>query len=256
MVRVAGWLIFVSMLIGCSKGNQNACPSLSDVTSSVSANSIEKGQQLTLQATNLSGVSYQWNLPGSNSLNAAYGNIASVDFRYEGWYYLTLTTNCNQFRKDSHYVDVKVPQGSSPCSVPDNTISFSANGANGSFTSVTTGETMPNDYRMIASGGGNDFSLVFHPSYKNNNQPEDGIYTTGTFSGTNILFEPFELDKVFIMNITYSPTQILYRSVPNQKVYITRVNGKMRATLCSLTLTGSGVVYSYSPKVNAMITEL
>jgi hypothetical protein len=259
MKKLTASLSIVLLLIACSKEEkapENTCPALTTVTSSVSAATVQKGQAISFQATNVTGITYQWTIPGSTSVTTSSGNIASADFTNKGWYYLVISNNCNQSRKDSFYVDVTMPQGTAACSPTNNTITFSENGSNGTLTSIVQGESgIPNEYRMYAWGGGNDFSLIFHPSYKNNNQPKDGIYTTGTFNGNSPSFGTTDIDKVFIVNITYSPLQVFYKSIPNQKIYVSRVNGKMRVTICSLGLTGTTGGTTYTPTINAMITE-
>ena len=260
-------ILFIVVFIGCKKGTDPApvpvpeikCTSVTSIKATPAVTTIEKGQNLSFQADNLSGVSYTWKLPGGGTLTTAAGSVQNVGFGHEGWFYLEAKNTCNEIKKDSFYLDVTMPQGTGTCTPVENSISFSAaNHTNSSFTNITQGETgITNDaYMMTAWGGGNELAISFHPSYKNNKQPENGVYTTGEFNANgNRVFAENDLDKVFVTNITYSPTTILYKSVLNQKVYITRVNGKLKATICSMAMAGSSNGTPYNTNVTLSITE-
>lgn len=237
----------------------NKCASLGTIKASSSASTIEKGQTLSFQANSLEGVTYKWKVPGANDINASSGSIQSIDFANEGWYYLLANNDCKEIKEDSFFVDVKIPTGVPGCTPTENTISFTAqNHSTGTFTNVSQGESqIANDaYKMLAWGGGNELTISFHPSYKNNKQPEDGVYTTGTFSASGYpAFGEKDFDKIFIVDITYTPTTIYYRSTPNQKVYISRVNGKMKATVCNIPMAGSSNGTPYSTNMSFSVKE-
>jgi len=252
-------------IVSCKKGgdkppdNNNECVSISNIKATPSATTIEKGQHISFQSPIVQGVSYRWQTPGGIVLGTYNGELHNVDFNNEGWFYLEATNNCNEVKKDSFYLDVTMLQGTPSCSPANNAISFSAPiHPASSFTIVRHGETgIPNDaYRLEASGGGNELTIGFHPSYKNNMQPENGVYSTGTWYGSgNMSFSSIDYDKVYIVNITYSPTTIYYKSNPDQKVYITRVNGKMKATICNMAFTGSSNGTPYSTDMTFSVVE-
>ncbi|MEJ8756975.1 hypothetical protein WG947_08215 [Pontibacter sp. H259] len=235
------------------------CASLTTIKATSSATTIEKGQTLNFQAQSVEGVTYKWKIPGANELTTNTGSVQNIDFTNEGWFLLHASNSCKEIKKDSFFVDVKIPAGVPGCTPTPNTISFTAeNHKTGTFTTITQGESqIANDaYYMRANGGGNELSIAFHPSYKNNKQPEDGVYTTGTFSATGYpSFGEKDFDKVFIVDITYSPSTIYYRSTPGQKVYISRVNGKMKATVCNIPLTGSSNGTPYATNMSLSVTE-
>ena len=254
--------LFAVVLTSCKKGSDpepdNKCASVATIKA-ISASSIEKGQNLAFQADNVSGVSYLWKVPGGGTVTTSAGTVQNVDFSHEGWFYLEAKNTCNEVKKDSFYLDVTIPQGNAVCAPAENSISFSAAiHTNSTFTNITQGETgISNDaYMMYAWGGGNELEISFHPSYKNNKQPENGVYTTGQFNANGLrTFSDKDFDKVFVTDITYSPTTILYKSVPNQKVYVTRVNGKLKATVCNMAMAGSSNGTPYSTNITLSITE-
>jgi hypothetical protein len=236
-------------VISCKKGGDNPpennikCASLSAIKATASNTTIEKGQHISFQSPTVQGVTYRWQTPGGMVFGTDDGELYNVDFNNEGWFYLEATNNCNEVKKDSFYLDVTMQQGSAPCSPANNSINFTAGDhPASSFITVSHGETgIPNDaYRLHASGGGNDLTIAFHPSYKNNKQPENGVYTTSPFvSNWNIAFLANDYDKVFITNVTHSPTTITYKSNPYQKLYVTRINGKLKVSVCNMTFTDS-----------------
>ena len=248
---------------GCSKGgggnnNQPPCTSVSGVRATASATTIEKGQTLSFQTPVLSNVTFAWTIPGGTTVNAASGSVTNIDFANEGWYYLTATNTCSQTKKDSFYVDVTIPQGSATCTPAANSVSYTAAGhQSGTFTSIHQGESAVNTYEFIASGPtAGDFTIFFHSSYKNNNQPPDGVYTTGTFNANGLpSFGANDLDKVFVIMITYWPTTIYYRSTPGQKVYVSRTGGKMKVTICDMPMAGSSNGTPYSTNMTLSATE-
>lgn len=256
-----------AVLSGCSKQNNEKvdseippaqCSSLTGIKVNVSSTVLEKGQPLAFSASFANGLIFSWKTPAGRTVTSATSSIQNIDFADEGWYVLEVKNNCNQSIKDSVFVDVKVPQGEAPCSPFDNTVAFSATHPGGTFTNVTQGESgIQNDaYWLNAWGGGNEFSVAFHPSYKNNNQPENGIYTTGTYnSNGNFQFGTKDYDKVFVTNITYSPSTINYKAAPGQKVYVTRVNGKLKVILCPMSFTGTFNGSTYYGLVAVSVTE-
>ena len=258
-------LTTATLFVSCKKGgddppgNNNQCASMSTIKATPSSSTIEAGQTLSFQSPTVNGITYKWQTPAGTVISTADGNIANIDFTNEGWYYLEAKNNCQEIKRDSFFLDVTIPQGAASCSPANNAISFSAaNHPSSSFTTVTHGETgVTNDaYRLIASGGGNDLTIAFHPSYKNNKQPENGVYTTGTYNGSgNMSFGSNDYDKVFIVDITYSPTTIYYKSNPNQKVYITRVNGKLKASICNMSFAGSSSGTLYATDIMFAVVE-
>jgi len=263
-LKILPAIAILSMVVACKKGGGdpppgNNCASLVSIKASPSSTSIEKGKTVSFQTTLISGVIYRWQTPGGLVIASASGELRNIDFNNEGWFLVEATNNCNETKKDSFYLDVTMPQGTPSCAPAGNAISFTAaNHPASSFTTVAHGETgIPNDsYRLQASGGGNDLTIAFHPSFKNNKQPENGVYTTGTFnSNWNPMYTSTDFDKVFIVNITYSPTTIYYRSNPNQQVYITRINGKLKATICNMSFAGSSNGTPYTSDITFAVVE-
>jgi hypothetical protein len=254
-------ILFVSCKKGSndSPGNNNQCASIATIKANPSLTTIEKGQVLSFQSPVINGVSYKWQTPSGTIISTAEGIISNIDFNNEGWYYLEAKNNCQETKKDSFYLDVTVPQGTASCTPADNAISFSApNHPATSFTTVTQGETgIANDaYRLQASGGRNDLTIAFHPSYKNNKQPENGVYTTGNYNQYgDIAFGSNDYDKIFVIDITYSPTTIYYKSNPNQKVYVTRVNGKLKASICNMSFAGTSNGTPYATDITFAVVE-
>ena len=252
-------ILFVSCKKGGdSPGDNNQCVSMSTIKATPSSATIEKGQTISFQSPTVNLVTYKWQTPAGTVIRTAEGNVSNIDFTNEGWYYLEARNNCNETKQDSFYLDVTMPQGTASCSPGDNAIDFTAPNHQAShFTTVRQGETgVVNDYRLEASGGTNDFTILFHPSYKNNKQPENGVYTTGPYNQFgNGIYGPTDYDRVYVIDITYIPTTIYYKSIPNQKVYITRINGKMKATICNMSFTGSSSGTPYATEITSAVIE-
>lgn len=254
-----------TLLFSCGKKSsdtpQNTCASISALKVNSSTTVIQKGQTLNFSTDSLGKVTYSWQLPGSLSTVTSYkGNIAAVDFTHEGWYKLEVRNNCNEVKKDSFFVDVIMPQGSPACSPATNSISYSAAGhVSGAITSVSTQQSsIPNDaYLFSASAIQTELAVYFHPSFRTNNkQPDEGVYTTGSYNSYgNVSFGTSDFDKVFVIIITYSPATIFYKAIPNQKVYVTKVNGKLKATICDMAFNGSSNGTPYSSNVTLSMLE-
>lgn len=260
-------LIAFTALTSCSKGgggNNNPgpnCTAVSGATASGSAASVAKGQPFTYSATSLSNVTYSWTLPGGGTSTTASTTINAVDFSNEGWYVVTVGNSCAQTKKDSVYLDVTIPQGTAPCTPTNNQISYS-NPAHqtGTFNNISIGEnpSIPGIYEMTAWGTGpgtSSLTLTFHPSYKNNNQPPNGVYTTGTYVNNLPHFGPTDFDKVFVTVITYTPGTILYKADVGGKVYFSRVGGKMVATICGIPMSGNMSGTPFTTNMTLAVTE-
>ncbi len=248
-------------LISCSKNDTpiKNCTTVSSIAVTKPAATIGAGETISLQASSRADVSYLWTIPGRNTKSTATAEIENIDFTNEGWWYFSATNTCNEAKKDSFYLDVKVPQGTPPFAPTADYINLTAvNHQSGPVTTIAfRASSIPGDpYNFGASGGYNDLQVLFHPSYYDYNLPEDGVYTTIPFSATNApKHGEKDFDKVFITMFSYSPTTILYRSVPGQKVYVSRVNGKFRISICDMALVGTSQGTAYSTNMTASATE-
>lgn len=256
-------LSFLSLFYACGpKTNdapQNQCTSVTNIKANASVTVIENGKPFNFTADSAKGLSCTWQIPGLSASSKFTNTIPAVSFANEGWYKVEVQNTCGQIKKDSFYLDVTMPQGSPLCSPGNNTITYSApNHTNGTFTTIQISpSSIPNDvFTFNAYGAGTDFTIKFHPKYRTNNVlPEDGVYTTGTFtSNAGGPFGEYDLDKIYIVAITYSPATIYYKSEANRKIYVSKVNEKLKVTFCDLPFTGSSNGTPYSTNISLSAT--
>lgn len=253
-MAICSFLVLGSCSKNAPETGADNCAKVSSVSVTRPANTnMAVGDTLKLNANSIDAVSYNWVIPGEQPITTATGKVDTLNFTNEGWVYFTATNSCNQVKKDSFYLDISLPQGNPSCSLTDNFLSLTAeNHSSGALTTVGFEESVVQG-TFGASGGKNELDVQFHTAYGNNNLPEEGIYTTGTFVNNLPKFGAKDFDKVFIVLITYSPTTIYYKSVPGQKVYVKRVNGKLKVSICDMALQGSsqGVAYNTNMSVSA-----
>jgi len=141
------------------------------------------GESFTLTALKRSDNDlFHWSGPGNYS--GSYGNSITVDnagYLDRGWYYCSKSNvECGQTIFDSIFIDMKLKQGTAPCTVANNTLTGSAI-PNTSFSYVIkqfdptfNGKSL---YATSSTGYPTDLRVLFN-SNNGNIEPLDGIYTT------------------------------------------------------------------------------
>lgn len=192
---------------------------------------------------------YSWH--SSSALNE-FSNRENV-FIYnctkynEGWYYLMVGNSECSPQYDSVYIKVINKVVAPPCNPANNTVSFSSI-PDISFSSASWILDPSWNCRVLRgyqSPGYPDLKIYFHP-YWNTREPEDGAYDMAS----TLTFPDNNLYTVFVASL-YSG--IYFQPHPG-KVYVTHVNGKIQATFCNLTLSGSLGGPSYTETASGRLT--
>jgi hypothetical protein len=242
-----------------------ACSTLLSVKATPNSTSIARGEKLMYSSTLLFGgspnsaVTYIWTIPGEGVRTTASDSIVSVDYRHAGWWYAEVKNTCDGvIKKDSFNLNVTIPQGIPSCNNTVNNNVFSFTGfltGNATFTNTKLQDAaldynpsevyfgiqanQPTDPLTNAFGS---IVVVFHSQYKLTNLPPSGIYTTSSVAANgHPVFGAGDFDKCYISYVAYNTTAgvVVYKSAPNQSIYITNQNGKLKAVLCNVGLTGT-----------------
>jgi len=226
-------LSLIIIFTSCEK-NTNNCPQI-NAARAHSNSPVTIGQTIKIWTGEIDGTTYQWFGPGGFSSQYATDSISNAQMYNSGWYYLIVNSlddnNCS--KRDSVYVDVRLQQDTAPCSVSANTIVYN-NMADQSFSSVFKGiESTYSLKSLYASSWSGDVNIYFAP-YWRDYEPQDGVYTTYNSPA----FDPVDpiFNKVTITSITNG---IYWASWPNQTVYVSHVNGKLKVSFCNLQMSGS-----------------
>lgn len=173
------------------------------------------------------------------------------------------TSACTKPTEENKETAFKVPQGESPCTLQGSFIDLSDNGL--PLTTLTgieknAGRYYGDSYKIEANLGSSnigDFNRVtihFSHLFNTANLPPDGVYTTGTWDGNFKQFSNRVVDSVFIDLKTNLPDYYFYTSVPKQKMYLKRVNGKIKITICNMIMYATQNYVSQSiPMVLSLI---
>jgi len=217
----------------CEKNASNNCIDIASARA-YSNSPITIGQTLKIWTNEIDGCTYQWTGPSSFSSQYATDSISDAQINQSGWYYLrvySLDNDCSNF--DSVYVDVRLQQGNEPCTVTANNIIFS-NIADMSFSTVYKGvESTYSLKSLYSSSSSGDVDIYFPPHWRDI-EPADGLYTTYN----SPLFDP--VDPVYNkVTITAINSGIYWTCYPNQTVYVSHVNGKLKVAFCNLQMSGS-----------------
>lgn len=241
-------LSFISTLYACGpKTNdapQNQCTSVTNIRANAAVTTIENGKPFSFSADSAKGLTCNWQIPGLTASSKFTNSIPAISFANKGWYKVEVQNTCGQIKKDSFYLDVTMPQGTIPCSITDNYITYTpANHESVTFTKATVDTTY--GYQFLCEGVGltslgSSVTFRFNPIYRTQKKtPDAGVYTTRTYAtGTGWAFGEYDFDKVYIDIIAYGGTNY-YKALSNQNVYVSYVNGKMKVTFCNLSFTGS-----------------
>jgi len=193
---------------------------------------------------------YSWHGPDNYLNQYPDDSITYAELKHEGWYYLTLFSVDGKCQKiDSFYMDVKLEQGTAPCTVNNNSATYS-NLSNDIFTSVVKGidPNFSQKYLSCSGPSSGNLKIYFHTNWRTK-EPEDGIYYTQNvpvFGQTD-----YNYNKVFI---TTTKSSIYWSSHENQMVYVSHVGLKLQVRFCNLSMGGNNGT-SYTTVASGNITE-
>jgi len=228
--------LFLSAIIiftSCEKSTNN-CSQIK-AARTYSNSPISVGQTLKIWTGEIDGTTYQWYGPYNFTSQYASEEITNAQVNNSGWYYLNVNSlddnNCT--KRDSVYVEVRLLQDTAPCTITANTIMYN-NMADQSFSAVFKRiESTYSLKSLFASSSNGDVNIYFAPHWRDI-EPADGLYTTYN----SPLFDPVDPinNKITVTTITNG---IYWQSSPNQPIYVSHVNGKLRVTFCNLQMSGS-----------------
>jgi hypothetical protein len=233
----------IILLSACDK--QPECPDSFKLETTNTAPTV--GEPFTITASKESNTFFQWSGPGqfgSNSSNTI--DVSSAKYSHRGWYYCTKSnSNCNTVLHDSVFIDVKLKQETPPCTLTNNYVSCS-NIPSVTLTSITEGfDPTFNGTAVYGSGsfGYPSFRILFN-SYNGNTEPIDGTYNTTSTLAFDVTQEYNDVSVSFL----YS--NIFFHCRPDQKLYVTHVNGKIQVSFCNMIFSsGSATTTTCSGKM-------
>lgn len=210
---------------------------------------VEKGQAINIAIPPLDDVNYLWRGPGnfeSYSPNTTVTDYA--DYSHRGWYYVTISHNECDTRYDSVYVDVKFPQGTSECTLTNNTADFSGAVLLGdqSYSYVSFGPGL-SGYEITGNSSNGDMRITASPYWRTHDF-EDGIY----YTTNDPLPDEADIDRIYITNVNQN---IFWTAEADKAVYISHVGGKPRISFCNISFSGSFGGRLYTTLVSAQLTE-
>ena len=227
---------------GCSKDNPGivSCEKIKGATA-FSNSPVTIGQKLIFGTQDVGeGGYYTWTGPNNFSTTRAKDSVIYADLKNEGWYYLYVANQDNSCKKyDSVYVDIKLQQGTAPCSITANTTDYSNLGGDTYTYIYKDVDRTYSQKELYAWSSFTNITIYFH-TYWRDKEPEDGIYTTYN----NPLFDQSDIgyNQVFI---TTTKSSIYWSSRTGQNVYVSHVNGKLQVKFCNITMSGyNGTSYT------------
>ena len=229
------------------------CDGLNSIHQITGTTVVQIGEPITVSVPEIEGYRiFSWIGPNNFTSQYPSNDITTyAELKYEGWYYVHVSNpDCPPGPSDSIYIDVKLKQGSPGCTTISNNITYSdISIPDEVYSNVYKG--INSSYGVFGLSAGNmysDIDILFHP-YWNNHEPEDGIYDTNdSFS-----YDPTDANynKLFVSTVNQS---ILWTCSPNQQVYVSHENGKLKVRFCDLVMSGSNGT-SYTTHATGDLTE-
>lgn len=228
----------------------NNCVEIQQAKIKVDKTSYLVGDDIHLSILHKPGTAY-YSWTQSNQLNAISNsdeiNISSAEKVHEGWYYVQISYPECATHFDSVYITVKNKAVNAPCSPANNTVTFSSI-PDISPATVSWGFNNSWNRKLLGARGAYgypDFNIYFN-TYWDNKEPEDGEYSITDMSSTG-QYPPY---TVYISSLYSS----IFFQASSGKVYVTHVNGKLRATFCDVPLSGSLGGPSYTTTASGTLT--
>lgn len=240
-LTVLSTLMLALVFMSCTK--DEPCASHINLTATTTTPTV--GEPFTITATQVSvNDLFQWSGPAVSSGN--YSNTLTINdpgYNDRGWYHCSKSNvDCGQVVYDSIYIDVKLRQGTPPCTVTNNRLQCSSI-PDANFYSVSkTFDPVFNAmslYCQASLGYPSDFRLLFN-SYNGHAEPVDGIYTTHNSATFDITDPSIAVSLSFVYGGQY------YHCHPDKDVYISHVNGKLSATFCGIPFSNGTYIITCS----------
>lgn len=251
-------VLFISFVLSamclnsCDKKDSmdNNCADIQQAKIKVDKTSYLVGDEIHMSILPLPSMAY-YSWTQSNHLNAISNdeevNIFAAEKADEGWYYVQISNPDCTTHFDSVYITVKNKPVTAPCSPANNTVTFSSI-PDISPATVSWGFNTSWNRKLLGARGAYgypDFNIYFN-TYWDNKEPEDGEYSITDMSSTG-QYPPY---TVYISSL-YSN---IFFQASSGKIYVTHVNGKLRATFCNVPLSGSLGGPSYNTTASGTLT--
>ncbi len=228
----------------CKK--ENNCSTDIQLTSSNTTPTV--GESFTLTALEVSDNDlFHWSGPGNYS--SAFGNSITVDnpgYLDRGWYYCSKSnTECGETIYDSIFIDVKLRQGTAPCTVPNNTLTGMAIPTTNFYSVIKNFDPTFNGKALFGTattGYPTDFRVLFN-SNNGNIEPLDGIYTTKN----SIIFS--QTDPYIWVSLSFVYGGQFFHCHPDKDVFVSHINGKLSATFCNVPFSNGTTIINISGKL-------
>lgn len=233
----------------CKKNSTNDCQTSMKLNASNASPAIGDPFIITAPKDNDNDI-YYWFGPGySESTNSNTVNINEAKYSNRGWYYCSkANSECNKTIKDSIFIDVKLSQETPPCTVTNNFFSSSNLVSDITLTSVT--QHMDPTFNAMGVYGGNAFGYpslrVLFNSYNGNTEPVDGVYLTNdrlTFDVTQ---------EYNLVSVSFIYSGLFFHCRPNQKIYVSHVNGKIQVTFCDMVFSDGSITTTCKAKMTEL----
>ena len=237
-------LCLLLLLTGCKKST--VCATSIGLTASSTTPTV--GESFTITASSAYDEDmFQWSGPGVSSGN--YTNSMTVyqaGYLDRGWYYCSKSNpDCGQTIYDSIFIDMKLRQGSAPCTPVNNTLDGSSIPTSNFYSVSKIFDPSFNGKALYCSaslGYPNDFRVLFN-SNNGNVEPVDGIYTTTN----SILFS--QTDPYVWVSLSFVYGGQFYHSHANKDVFVSHINGKLSASFCNIPFSNGTYIINCSGKV-------
>lgn len=234
------------IFISCEKTTEVTCTTPVHLSATNTAPAVGESFTITARRGSENDLFHWWE-PGNYS--SVYGTTLTVDdpgYLDRGWYYCSKSnTACSRTLVDSIFIDVKLQQGTPPCTITNNSITGGSIPTTNFYNVYKNFDPSFNGVALHGSatyGYPADFRLLFN-SNNGNTEPVDGIYTT-----TNTpLFS--QTDPYIWVSLSFVYGGQFYHCHPDQKVYVSHVNGKLSASFCDVPFSNGTYIFNVSGKL-------
>ncbi len=238
-------ICLVFIFTGCKKEENNCSTDIQLTSTNLKPTA---GETFTITALKMSDNDlFQWSGPGNYS--SSYGNSITIDnagYLDRGWYYCAKSnTECGQTISDSIFIDLRLRQGTAPCTITNNSLSGGGIPKTNfyrvtkNFDPTFNGKAL---YGTASIGYPTDFRVLFN-SNNGNTEPVDGIYTTTN----SIIFS--QTDPYVWVSLSFVYGGQFFHSHPDKDVFVNHVNGKLSASFCNVPFSNGTTIINISGKL-------
>lgn len=251
------YLLFLLVIVlwntSCKKTGYNAednCNTIQQVSIAGAKDLYYEGDTIDLKASVQPDIAlFQWFRPGMNTLSTTTKLfIYPCTKSDQGWYYLHVSyEDCSSAKVDSVYISVQHNPADPPCTVENNTVSFSSipsinlNSVSWGIDGSYNKKTLSGYYAF----GYPDINIYFH-NYWKSHEPEDGEYGLGSLLS-------LDDEDPYVVYITSKYEGLLFQA-NSGSIFVSHVNGKLRVTFCDINFSGSNGSNSYQTTATGALT--